>query len=76
MANFCSPSDLTDVFATLKVTDIVRLNNKEEYNEEDFTSCGFTHHDLFFTDCTVPPDDVSVVYIFIHVHTPKNMCVY
>ena len=51
------PSDYVEVFRAKNVTDIVRLNNPE-YNEAEFRRAGFQHHDLFFTDCSTPSDEV------------------
>ena len=51
------PEDLFEVFRQHGVTDIVRLN-KVTYDSERFKAGGFQFHDLFFTDGSVPPDDI------------------
>jgi len=47
------PTDFLQVFKTLGVHSIVRLN-KAEYHKSDFVDAGFEHHDMFFEDCSVP----------------------
>jgi cell division cycle 14 len=51
------PSDYWDVFKAKNIRAIVRLNNKE-YDRAAFIQAGFIHHDLFFTDCSTPSDDI------------------
>ena len=58
------PSDYVEVFRAKNVTCVVRLNNPE-YDKRDFEDAGFTHHDLFFTDCSTPPDEL--VDRFLHI---------
>ena len=41
------PSDYFDVFRSLKVSTIVRLN-KADYSRKAFTAAGFEHVDLVF----------------------------
>ena len=52
-----SPHHYLDVFASLGVTAVVRLN-EAEYDAADFTSCGISHHDLIFDDGAAPPPHV------------------
>lgn len=51
------PSDYVEVFKTLNVSTIVRLN-KAEYNKKTFTAAGFLHVDQVFEDCSVPPSNI------------------
>ena len=52
-----SPSYYADIFRDMGVSTIIRLN-EPRYDARDFTSRGFEHFDLFFEDCTSPPDAV------------------
>jgi len=51
------PSDYIEVFRAKNVRTIVRLN-EAEYDSALFTSQGFEHVDLQFSDCSVPSDAV------------------
>jgi len=46
------------------VTDVVRLNNKV-YDAARFTRVGIRHHDLYFVDGSVPPD--NILHRFLHI---------
>ena len=46
------------------VTDVVRLN-EPQYDARAFESAGIRHHDLFFEDCTAPPDAVAAAFFRI-----------
>mmetsp|Transcript_101238 Transcript_101238/g.151668 ORF Transcript_101238/g.151668 Transcript_101238/m.151668 type:complete len:408 (-) Transcript_101238:79-1302(-) len=48
------PSAYIPLFKQLGVSTVVRLNNKETYNNDEFRKEDFAHHDLFFEDCSVP----------------------
>ena len=37
---------------------MVRLNEADTYDAAVLERAGIAHHDLFFPDCTTPPDDV------------------
>ncbi len=52
-----SPSYYADVFLDLGVTTVIRLN-EADYNGDEFTRRGISHHDLHFEDCTAPPAHV------------------
>jgi len=52
-----APEDYFDYFKRGGVTDIVRLNNPL-YDKERFVRAGFKHHDLFFTDGSIPPANI------------------
>eukprot|EP00961_Rhodomonas_salina_P236882 3201942-Rhodomonas_salina.1 len=54
----CPPSFYVDLFHSLGVTDIVRLNEAESYDKRDFEAHSFTVHDLEFADCTCPPPEL------------------
>ena len=51
------PSDYFDVFRVKNICTIVRLNDKE-YDRSALLQAGFNHYDLFFTDCSVPTDEI------------------
>jgi cell division cycle 14 len=53
----CTPADLVPVFRELRITTVVRLNNRT-YDEGVFTAAGFAHRELFFADGSCPPDAV------------------
>jgi len=56
-----------DYFAKFKrdgVTDIVRLND-HLYDKNRFVKAGFKHHDLFFTDGSIPPDAILAKFLRI-----------
>eukprot|EP00961_Rhodomonas_salina_P008279 112415-Rhodomonas_salina.2 len=51
----CPPSFYVDLFQnSLAVTDIVRLNEADSYDKDEFESQGFKVHDMEFADCTCP----------------------
>ena len=37
---------------------VVRLNEADTYDAQDFTANGINHAELYFDDCTVPPSDI------------------
>lgn len=49
-----APEDYFDYFKKGGITDIIRLNNPL-YDKDRFVNAGFTHHDLFFVDGSIPP---------------------
>lgn len=58
------PSDYFAVFRSKKIRTVVRLN-KPEYAASEVVAAGFTHHDMFFTDCSTPSD--AIVERFLRV---------
>ena len=52
-----SPTYYADVFRELGIKTVVRLN-EPEYDKEDFENYGISHHDLYFDDCTSPPENI------------------
>jgi cell division cycle 14 len=52
-----SPSHYIDIFQSLGVTTVVRLN-EPEYDKADFEAHGICHFDLHFDDCTSPPQHI------------------
>ena len=56
--------DYIEVFRSLKVTTIIRLNSRQ-YHREVYTKAGFRHHDIIFPDCTLPPN--SLVDAFLRI---------
>ena len=51
------PSYYADLFKSLGVSDVVRLN-VANYEPSEFTAHGMRHHDLFFEDGSCPPADI------------------
>mmetsp|Transcript_63585 Transcript_63585/g.170151 ORF Transcript_63585/g.170151 Transcript_63585/m.170151 type:complete len:469 (+) Transcript_63585:229-1635(+) len=52
-----SPSYYVEIFKSLGVTDVIRLN-QEHYDNEIFENSGIRVHNLEFEDCTVPQHDI------------------
>mmetsp|Transcript_43602 Transcript_43602/g.102499 ORF Transcript_43602/g.102499 Transcript_43602/m.102499 type:complete len:311 (-) Transcript_43602:66-998(-) len=48
------PSSYVSLFKELGVSTVVRLNEADTYNKEEFCRESIEHHELFFEDCTVP----------------------
>ena len=53
-----TPEHYAPMLRDLGVTCVVRLNETDAYDAAAFRRAGIVHHDLFFPDCTTPPDDV------------------
>mmetsp|Transcript_12378 Transcript_12378/g.19513 ORF Transcript_12378/g.19513 Transcript_12378/m.19513 type:complete len:538 (+) Transcript_12378:223-1836(+) len=45
------------------VSAIVRLNEPDTYRADNFRVAGFTHHDLYFDDCSTPSDAIARQFI-------------
>jgi len=58
------PPQYIDVFRTKDIKAVVRLN-KKEYDSAAFTKAGFAHHDLYFSDCSIPSD--AIVDAFLRI---------
>ena len=67
--SLCSKYTLDDEFALppeiyvplllhLGVSCVVRLNEPDTYDKAAFERAGIAHYDLYFDDCTAPPDAV------------------
>ena len=52
------PNVYTPILHRLDVTCLIRLNNPDTYDRDDFVCSGIAHYDLYFDDCTAPPDDI------------------
>jgi len=48
------PEKYVELFNRIRVTDIVRLNDDETYDPEEFRRAGFKWLDLSFPDCSCP----------------------
>lgn len=59
------PQDYVDIFRERKVTAIVRLNERNTYDENDFVKEGFNFYDMYFDDCTVPPARIITEFLDI-----------
>ena len=53
-----TPEQCAPILAQLGVTCVVRLNEPDTYDKRVFELAGIKHHDLYFDDCTTPPDTV------------------
>jgi cell division cycle 14 len=58
----CTPAEIAPVFHSLRITTIVRLNNKT-YDETPFLECGFGFVEMFFPDGTCPPDEIVADFL-------------
>ncbi len=52
------PAKYVPTLCRLGVTCIIRLNEPDTYDKSEFERAGIAHYDLYFDDCTVPPDPV------------------
>ena len=59
-----TPEDYVEIFKELKITTVIRLNNKT-YDEKRFTEKGIKHYDLFFPDGSCPNQDVVNAFLNI-----------
>ncbi len=53
-----APEMYVATLGRLGVTCVVRLNEPDTYDKTAFERAGIAHHDLYFDDCTAPPDAV------------------
>jgi len=67
------PSDYVQVFKAKNVTSVVRLNNAE-YDAAEFEEAGLQHHDLFFTDCSTPADDIVERFLQVRSLSLSRFC--
>jgi cell division cycle 14 len=51
-----TPEFYVPLLLGLGVSSVVRLNEPDTYDPATFERAGIKHHDLFFNDCTLPPD--------------------
>ncbi len=58
-------SDYAELLRMHGVTDVVRLNSPSHYARETFTANGFRHHELYFSDGSVP--SARIVERFLHI---------
>ena len=70
------PEHYAPLLLDLGVTCVVRLNEADTYDAEAFTRAGIAHHDLFFPDCTTPPDDVVERFLDICDNTSGAVAVH
>jgi cell division cycle 14 len=59
-----TPNDYVPIFTKLKVSSVVRLNNKT-YNAEVFKNHKISHHELYFPDGSVP--SLEIVQQFLRI---------
>ena len=52
------PEEYVPKLRRLGVNCVVRLNEADTYDKESFERAGIAHYDLYFDDCTVPPDAI------------------
>jgi cell division cycle 14 len=60
-----SAHDYSDMLKQHGVTDIVRLNDPSTYDSSVFTQNGYLHHDLYFTDGSVPSSSLVSKFLAI-----------
>jgi len=59
------PDHFVGVFRDKGITAVVRLNEADTYPAEAFTNAGLSHYDLYFDDCTVPSNAITVKFLEI-----------
>lgn len=59
-----APEDYFPIWERYNVKTIIRLN-KQMYNKKRFTDKGYIHHDMYFTDGTIPK--TSIIEKFLNV---------
>ena len=59
-----TPNDYVPIFKKLKVSTVVRLNNKT-YDAADFTKKKINHEELYFPDGSVP--SLDIVHRFLDI---------
>ncbi len=70
-----SPGYYVDILLKLGVSAVVRLN-EARYDAAAFAAAGIAHHDLYFDDCTAPPDDVVARFLRIADAAPGAVAVH
>ena len=70
------PEHYISIFEDLGVSCVVRLNDPDTYDPAVFERAGISHHDLFFNDCTVPPDSVVERFLDICDSAPGAVAVH
>ncbi len=70
------PTHYVSVFRERGVTAVVRLNEQATYNKKDFEREGFRFYDLYFDDCTVPPQEVIEQFLDICDREPGVIAVH
>ncbi|CAN9500838.1 unnamed protein product [Ophioblennius macclurei] len=70
-----APESYFPYFRQRGVTTVIRLNRKL-YDAKRFSDAGFRHHDLFFTDGSTPPDDITAKFIQICDGSPGAVAVH
>jgi cell division cycle 14 len=70
------PEFFVPIFHKLGVTCVIRLNDPETYDAQEFERAGIAHRDLFFHDCTVPPDEIVQRFLDICDATPGRVAVH
>jgi cell division cycle 14 len=69
------PTFYVDIFRTLNVTAVVRLNSPC-YDPAPFCEAGMEHFDLIFDDCTAPPSNIVSDFFRISDATPGAVAVH
>eukprot|EP00291_Cryptomonas_curvata_P001597 CAMPEP_0172180402 /NCGR_PEP_ID=MMETSP1050-20130122/17202_1 /TAXON_ID=233186 /ORGANISM="Cryptomonas curvata, Strain CCAP979/52" /LENGTH=310 /DNA_ID=CAMNT_0012853489 /DNA_START=25 /DNA_END=953 /DNA_ORIENTATION=+ len=70
-----SPGYYAEIFRSLAVTAVVRLN-EPQYDEQVFKAAGIDHHDLEFEDCTPPSTDIVSRFMRIVDRAPGMIAVH
>ena len=58
-----TPQHYSSIFSSLGITDVLRLNEPDTYQKQKFVERGIRHHDLYFDDCTVPSNAISLKFL-------------
>ena len=70
-----TPEFYIPYFREFGIRAIVRLN-KKMYDRRRFLRAGFQHHDLFYVDGSVPPDDILSQFLDIYETEPGPIAIH
>ena len=68
-----SASDYAVLLRKHGVTDVVRLNDPTSYDRSTFLNAGFNHHDMYFTDGSVPSSRLVSKFLTGMLYKEKKM---
>jgi cell division cycle 14 len=60
-----TPKHYSSIFRHKGVKNVVRLNEPTSYDKAEFEKYGINHYDLYFDDCTVPPNAIVIKFLKI-----------
>jgi cell division cycle 14 len=70
------PDHYAPLLRSLGASSVVRLNDADTYLGEGIEQAGLAHHDLFFTDCTIPSDAVVARFLGLCDAAPGAVAVH